>query len=380
MFNQLMDNRLDILIIGGGLAGLTNALHLLKLGFKVTLIEKNTYPKHKVCGEYVSNEVLPYLSWLGADLSKLGPTKISELLYSSPRGKAISCSLPLGGFGLSRYLMDDFLYRLAKERGGIVLEDLVDNVKFINNEFHVSTKNHGLIKSRIVVGAYGKRGILDQKLGRRFILKNSPWLAIKAHYRGDFPDTLVALHNFEGGYCGISKVEDDKINVCYLTDYKIFKKYKDIETHQKDILYKNPHIKEVLENCKRIIDIPLTIGQISFTEKKLVENHIIMIGDSAGLIHPLCGNGMALAIHSAKICAESIAGFLNGELKSREELEESYTKQWNNNFKTRIQMGRVLAKVFRWGRPTEPAMKILSYFPAVLPFVIKQTHGKPIQL
>lgn len=375
-----MDNRLDILIIGGGLAGLTNALHLLKLGFKVTLIEKNTYPRHKVCGEYVSNEVLPYLSWLGVDLSKLAPTEISELLYSSPSGQAIGCALPLGGFGVSRYLMDDFLYQLAKERGCIILEDLVENVTFINNEFDIFTKNHGLIKSRIVVGAYGKRGILDQKLGRRFILEKSPWLAIKAHYRGSFPDTLVALHNFEGGYCGISKVEDDKINICYLTDYKIFKKYKDIEAHQKDILYKNPHIKELLENCKRIMDTPLTIGQISFTEKKLVENHIVMIGDSAGLMHPLCGNGMALAIHSAKICAESIAGFLNGELKSRKELEEGYIKQWNRSFKRRMQMGRILAKVFKWGRPSEPIMKILSSFPAILPFVIKQTHGKPIQL
>src|SRR5690606_30134900 len=132
---------------------------------------------------------------------------------------------------------------------------------------------------------------LDQKMGRRFILQKSPWLAVKAHYRGDFPDTLVALHNFKGGYCGISKVEDDIINICYLTDYKIFKGYKDIEAHQKEVLYKNPHLKEVFENYKRIMDRPLTIGQISFNKKQIVENHIIMIGDSAGLIHPLCGNG-----------------------------------------------------------------------------------------
>lgn len=375
-----MENGIDILIIGGGLAGLTNALHLLKLGYKVTLIEKSHYPKHKVCGEYISNEVLPYLSWLGIDLSKLKPNKISELLYSSATGGNISCRLPLGGFGISRYALDYFLYQLAKERGCTIWEDIVENVTFINDEFTVSTKNRGSIKSKIVVGAYGKRGILDQKFGRRFILQKSPWLAIKAHYRGCFPDTLVALHNFDGGYCGVSKVEDDIINICYLTDYKIFKEYKDIEAHQKEVLYKNPYLKEIFENSKRVMDSPLTIGQISFTKKQIVENHIIMIGDSAGLIHPLCGNGMAMAIHSAKICAESITDFLAGELKSRKQFEQNYTKKWNRNFRRRMQIGKILASLFKENRLTEPTLKVLSYFPAILPLIIKQTHGKPIQI
>lgn len=375
-----MDTKIDILIIGGGLAGLTNALHLLKLGFNVTLIEKNKYPKHKVCGEYISNEVLPYLSWLGVDLHKFGPNKISKLLYSSPTGQAITCPLPLGGFGISRYVFDYFLYQLAEKRGCIILEDFVENVIFVNDEFTIYTKNCGFIKSKIVVGAYGKRGILDQKLGRKFILKKSPWLSIKAHYRGTFPNALVALHNFKGGYCGVSKVEDDKINICYLTDYKIFKEYRDIEAHQADVLCKNPYLQEVFRNCERIMDSPLTIGQISFTKKQIVENHIIMIGDSAGLIHPLCGNGMAMAIHSAKVCAESIAAFLNKELTSRKQLEENYTKEWNKNFKRRMQIGKVLAKVFKEERLTEPIMQVLNHFPSLLPLIIKQTHGKPIQI
>ena len=375
-----MDNEIDVLIIGGGLAGLTNALHLVKLGHKVTLIEKNRYPKHKVCGEYISNEVLPYLSWLGIDLSEVKPSKISELLYSSASGHKIICSLPLGGFGISRYTFDHFLYQLAKERGCVILEDLVEGVSFINDEFTISTKNHGVFKSRLVVGAYGKRAALDQKLRRQFILQKSPWLAIKAHYKGSFPDTLVALHNFEGGYCGVSKVEDDIINICYLTDYKIFKEYRDIETLQKRVLYKNPYLKDIFESSKRVMDSPLTIGQISFTKKQTIENHIIMIGDSAGLIHPLCGNGMAMAIHSAKICTESITDFLAGGLKSRKQFEQNYTEKWNRNFKRRMQIGKMLAVIFKEKRLTKPTMKVLSYFPTILPMIIKQTHGKPIQI
>ncbi|RZK61067.1 MAG: FAD-dependent oxidoreductase, partial [Pedobacter sp.] len=74
-----MPLKTEILIIGGGLAGLTASLHLNKLGFDVTLIEKSTYPQHKVCGEYISNEVLPYFNWLGIDIATFFPPQITDL-------------------------------------------------------------------------------------------------------------------------------------------------------------------------------------------------------------------------------------------------------------------------------------------------------------
>jgi len=77
----------EIAIVGGGLAGLTAAIHLSKLGYSITLIEKNTYPKHKVCGEYVSNEVIPYLNWLGIHPEILQPAQIEHLHFSTKNGK-----------------------------------------------------------------------------------------------------------------------------------------------------------------------------------------------------------------------------------------------------------------------------------------------------
>ena len=99
----------DVVIIGGGLAGLTTAIHLSKSGLEVTLIEKNEYPKHKVCGEYISNEVLPYLQWLGFQIFDLKPSHISKMEFSTASGKIISGDLPLGGFGISRYVLDNYL-------------------------------------------------------------------------------------------------------------------------------------------------------------------------------------------------------------------------------------------------------------------------------
>jgi menaquinone-9 beta-reductase len=365
-------------IIGGGLAGLTAGIHLSKIGVQVTIIEKNSYPKHKVCGEYISNEVLPYLNFLDLDIQSLKPTKISQLQFSTTNGKTINTILPLGGFGISRYVLDEYLYKKAISNGCKIIQDNVENVVFTDDEFKITTSNNTSFRSNVVIGAYGKRSNLDQNLNRNFIQKKSNWLAVKAHYSGTFDSNLVGLHNFDGGYCGVSKVEGNKINICYLADYNTFKQYKNIEDYQKNIVSKNSFLKEILENSSLLFDKPLTISQISFEEKKAVENHILMIGDTAGLIHPLCGNGMAMAIHSAKIVSELIEKFYNAEIKTRLELENQYQKQWNFNFKKRLKMGRLISNILQKPKLSEVLMRLLIIFPFLLSFIIKKTHGKPL--
>lgn len=370
----------DVVIIGGGLAGLTSAIHLSKSGLKVTLIEKNEYPKHKVCGEYISNEVLPYFRWLDLEISDLKPSHISKMEFSTAKGKIISGNLPLGGFGISRYELDNYLYQKAIENGCQVIQDSVTDIQFIENEFRVFTSDMSEFKSKIVIGAFGKRSNIDLKLNRHFIQINSPWLAVKAHYSGDFPDQLVGLHNFKGGYCGVSKVENKKINICYLADYTTFKQYKNIEEFQLKVVCENPHLKTIFENCTILFDKPITISQISFEKKEVVKNHILMIGDTAGLIHPLCGNGMAMAIHSAKIVSELIVDFFDNKISSRKDLEEKYTREWNRNFKNRLATGRFLSKIMQNANLAAFFMQLLAIFPSLLPKIIKKTHGKPIIL
>lgn len=375
-----MKTNIDVIIIGGGLAGLTSAIHLSKFGLKVILIEKNDYPKHKVCGEYISNEVLPYFKGLGLEISDLEPSVISKLEFSTAKGKIISGDLPLGGFGISRYELDYYLSKKAILNGCQIIQDIVIDIQFLDDEFNISTSNNLEFKSRIVLGAFGKRSNIDQKLNRNFFLKNSPWLAVKAHYYGEFPNDLVGLHNFKGGYCGVSKVESNVINVCYLADYESFKEYKNIEEFQLQVICKNPQLKTIFENCKLIFEKPLTISQISFHKKNTVENHILMIGDTAGLIHPLCGNGMAMAIHSAKIASELVIDFLEQKISTRQVFEEKYSQVWNENFKSRLATGRFLSKILQKEKLAAVLIQLLVIFPSLLPKIIKKTHGKPIIL
>lgn len=368
----------DVVVIGGGLAGLTSAIHLAKANLKVLLIEKNSYPKHKVCGEYVSNEVLPYLKFLGFNPLEFRAKQILNFELTTHNNKSIKANLPLGGFGMSRYEMDFQLYQLALKNGVEVIKDSVIDVNFEIDNFKVETKSNDIFQSKLVIGAFGKRSNLDVKFNRKFIAKKSPYLGVKTHVSGDFPDDKVALHNFKGGYCGVSKVENNHINLCYITDFKVFKKYKDIDAFQNEVVFKNSALKEIFENTKPQFKQPLTISQISFQTKSPIENHIIMCGDTAGMIHPLCGNGMGMAIRSSQLASNLIIDYLQGNIESRKELEKRYTKRWYRTFRLRLRAGHTIAYLFRqvWLAPI--LLNGLRLFPFLLPMIIKMTHGKPM--
>ncbi len=374
----MTDQNFDVIVIGGGLAGLTSAIHLAKTKFRVLLVEKNDYPKHKVCGEYVSNEVLPYLEYLGFNPFEFGAKQISNFELTTHNNKSIKANLPLGGFGMSRYEMDYQLFQLALKNGVEVIMDSVIDVNFEVDTFYIDTKLNQQFQSKIVIGAFGKRSNLDVKFKRKFITKTSPYLGVKMHVSGNFPEDKVALHNFKGGYCGVSKVENNHINLCYITDFEAFKKYKDIEAFQNEVLFKNSALKEIFSTTESQFEQPLTISQISFETKNPIENHIIMCGDTAGMIHPLCGNGMGMAIRSAQLASQLIIDYLQGKIESRSALETTYIKLWYKTFSLRLKAGHTIAYLFRqvWLAPI--LLNALRIFPFLLPKIIKMTHGKPM--
>ena len=368
----------DVIIVGGGLAGLTAALHLSRHNVKVCLLEKNKYPSHKVCGEYVSNEVIPYLASLGIDPYSAGAKRISNFQITNIKGTKIKANLPLGGFGLSRYAFDNILYEALKEEATIVFDNVQDII-FEKNGFVVTTLKGKKIASEHVLGAFGKRSNLDKSFRREFIQKKSPWLAVKNHYNYDMGDDLVALHNFNGGYCGLSKTEENVVNACYLTTFKSFKKYGDIEVFQREEISKNPFLKKFFKEARPVFKKPLTISQISFEEKNAVENHIFMIGDSAGLIHPLCGNGMAMAIRGAQIFSELYLDAKKNRIMDRKLLENAYSISWEKEFGLRLKTGRIIQKALMNPISSKLGFSLAKTFPSIVPKLIEKTHGKIAQ-
>lgn len=365
--------RYDIAIIGGGLAGLTAALHLSQNSYRVIVLEKNNYPHHKVCGEYVSNEVLPYLKSLGIDPFKKKAKKINQLLITNHKGKRVEVKLPLGGFGISRYTLDHYIYEKVKSRAEIVHET-VTNILCQQDYTTIKTLSKKKIEATYIIGAFGKRSQLDKALKRKFIQKKTPWMAVKGHFKYSFPENLVALHHFEGGYCGFSKVETNHLNFCYLVNNHIFSKFKNIEDFQGKWMRKNPALDSFFNNAQPVFEKPLTISQISFDRKKPVENHIFMIGDSASLIHPLCGNGMAMAIKSAKILSET---FIDNKNASQTTLENIYTSKWKKEFTNRLRAGSTLQKLVLNPKLLSLGISLGNYNQQWIRYAISKTHGKP---
>ena len=104
-----------------------------------------------------------------------------------------------------------------------------------------------------------------------------------------------------------------------------------------------------------------------------------MMGDTAGLIHPLCGNGMAMAIHSAKLASEQTIDFLKNQT-SRQEMEKNYSLNWNKNFKQRLWYGRILGMILEHSKLSEVLTNLTTHLPFLLPIIIKKTHGKEITM
>ena len=372
----------DVLIIGGGLAGLVSAIELARQQHTVTLIERKTYPFHKVCGEYVSNEVRAYVESLGVNLAGLGAATITRFQFSSPSGKLLEAQLDLGGFGISRYTLDYELYRLAQDAGvQFILGKQAENVTFADDAFTVELADQTL-SARQVIGTFGKRSKLDKQLNRAFMERpgsasRSPYIGVKYHVLMDYPDDLIALHNFHDGYCGMSAIEAGKFCVCYLTTRENLRQHGTIPAMEQAILYRNPHLKRVFEQAEFLYDKPEVINEISFAPKRAVENHILMAGDSAGLITPLCGNGMAMAIHGAKLVSHLTDRFLRNEF-SRAELEQHYQAGWNDRFARRLWVGRTVQKLFGDEWLSELAATAFGTFKPMLRGVMRQTHGSVV--
>lgn len=369
----------DVAIIGGGLAGLALSIQCARAGLNTALFEKEKYPFHRVCGEYISFESWNFLQELGLPLSDMELPHINKLVVSAPSGKIIRESLSPGGFGISRFTLDFDLYNLAVSAGVHVHQSTrVMDVVYSKDSFNIfSNKNE--CSARIVAGAFGKRSNLDIRWKRSFIRqrpgKLNHYIGVKYHIQTDFPKDQIALHNFHNGYCGISAIEDDKYCFCYLTNADNLRKNKnDIHQMEDNVLKRNPHLERIFRTANFLYREPLTISQISFHRKSQVDNHVLMVGDAAGLITPLCGNGMSIALHSSKIAFEEISTYFQG-MFSRFEMEQQYALRWENNFSRRMQTGRMIQRFFGSETATASLIAFLRPFPSITQFLIRQTHG-----
>jgi flavin-dependent dehydrogenase len=283
----------------------------------------------------------------------------------------------LGGFGISRYTLDYKLFTIAKKLGVDIKEGCTVN-DVHHQQLHT---NAGNFSANIIVGSWGKRSKMDASLMRNFLQphnrKLNNYVGVKYHIEADLPENVIELHNFKNGYCGISKIEDNKYCICYLVSGQELKlAHGNIQQLQENVLMKNPYLQKYFSQFPSLYAKPLTISQISFEPKTLTEQGIIMAGDAAGLITPLCGNGMSMAMHASYLLAQQLIAYFDGN-QSKEMLIKNYSNDWQQHFSSRLKTGRFIQSLF--GNPflTNIAIPLLKPFPFVINALVKSTHGKP---
>lgn len=373
-------NFYDVAVIGGGLAGLALGIQSARKGYKTILFEKDDYPRHKVCGEYISLESKPFLESIGIPISKMDLPQIDQFLATDVYGNQYPFKLPLGGFGISRFQLDDLLYKVAMQVGVIVCtREKVNNVKVMADVFNIETDKGGY-SARFAAGSYGKRSNIDIKWQRPFIVKPlgklQNFIGVKYHIRFPFPTDTIALHNFKDGYCGISQIEGGKCCLCYLTTAQNLKESNNsIPEMERGILFQNPALKKIFESAEFLYEEPLVISQISFAKKDLVENNVLMLGDAAGMIPPLCGNGISMALHSSKMVYEIMDLFLQHKMTLKE-MEKAYAVVWKKRFSARLRIGRLVQRLFGRNQMTRFFLQSMRRLPFLAKLVIKSTHGE----
>jgi flavin-dependent dehydrogenase len=358
----------DAAIIGGGLAGTSAAIHLARQGVRVVLLEAKTYPHHKVCGEFFSPECRILLDDLGV---RIQPVLIDTAEITAPDGTSWESPFPDTAIGISRYVIDQIMAEQAQAYGAEVREATpVTGIEgSLKEDFTLHTRS-GSIQARTVIAAHGKRSSFDRALNRPFMQKAQPFVALKNHFYGAPLPNRVELHVFPGGYCGMSEVENGMANVCLLVQQDVFQRHGAITPFITWMQTQNPRLHRWLSSAEPVHEW-LSIAQVPFVRKNVVQGDMLMTGDAAGLITPLAGSGMGMALQGGLLAADYTSQYLNGTLQ---DLAPAYSRAWQQKFSSRLRLGRFLQHFMLEPRLLTPGLHLMNKIPPLGKFLLNHTR------
>lgn len=302
-----------ILVAGGGLAGSAVATALAQAGIAVTLVERETAPVHKICGEFLSAEAQIYLRRLGLDIGPLGGAVISQLRLI--RGnKEITTTLPFQGLGLSRFTLDEALLNHAAASGAAIQRGHA--IRGIANGA-VDIKEFGTIHPETLFLATGKhelRGMKRNSASPDDLIGFKTYFRLTPQAQANLKDH-IDLILFQDGYAGLQLVEGGLANFCLLIGRARFQhaggNWAGLLDH---LLQSSPYLARQLAGAAEMLQQPLSIYRVPFgfihKPEKTDPSEVFRLGDQAGVIQSFTGDGMSIALHSAALAVEY---YLNGQ-------------------------------------------------------------------
>ena len=348
-----MTETADAVVVGAGPAGSSAATVLCGRSRKVLLLEKDVFPRHKVCGEFLSADALPSLERIGARELVLRATqeRMTRGSLHLSGGRAVSFPLPEPALGISRFRLDDLLAGRAREAGAdvrfgarVIGAEPAGKTGFRVRFVHRQAEH--AVEARAVIGAWGRWDALDRSLARSFLV-GSRFFGWSRDYAGAGSSFAgeVRLYLFSGGYCGLSRVEGGAVNLAGVVSEAAWKRAGGGWPAVLDSARgSNAQLDSDLSTLAAGPVGFLGTGPVFFTAKPPTENGILMAGDAAGVLDPFSGEGQSAALASGILAAETVERQLSGEL-SREECGRAYEREWRRRFSRRFAWSAVFRRL-----------------------------------
>jgi menaquinone-9 beta-reductase len=322
----------DLIVAGAGPAGSACAITAARAGARVLLLDKDKFPRHKVCGEFVSSESLRLLeSLLGHERFQMQPQVTSARIFLD--GKTISFPLAPAARSIPRFDLDAALLEAARKSGaqaeeGVTVQDVAENGVF-------TVRSAGkAFTAKAVVNATGRWSQLTQyEAGGK-----EKWLGLKAHFSESPPMQSVDLYFFRGGYCGVTPVDGRSVNACAMVQAGVARSLPEVFAAHPELSCRSKDWEPLFPS--------VTTSPLYFRKPETCHRGMVLAGDAAGFIDPFAGDGISLALQSGTLAATALRSFLEGKgslAESQERYGATYLKKLAPAFRNAARLRAALA-------------------------------------
>ncbi len=361
------DPQFDLAIVGAGPAGTSCAITAARLGASVALFEAKDFPRHRVCGEFVSAESLNVLASLLQDVPAartLFQTAPAIRLHPSfaQRASDRSRRLAAPALSISRYELDALLWEAARQAGVVTHSNCEVMGVEGDGAFMLQTSSGIRIARALIVAA----GRWSQFTPDRTVPPGPKWIGLKAHFGEAWTEPCTDLYFFPDGYCGVQPVSDGVVNACAMVR-------SDRATSLEDVFRLHPRLARRAATWRSIMQ-PVSTAPLVYREPQAVRGNTVFVGDAAAFIDPFAGDGISIALRSGQAAAECLNQFLGGE-NSLPAAVAAYEREYRMQFAPLISSAARVRWLFSLPAIAKPAVFELLRLPGLMPYLIRKTRS-----
>jgi flavin-dependent dehydrogenase len=355
----------DLAIVGGGPAGASAAITAARFGARVALLEAGEFPRHKVCGEFVSAESLDILRDLLRDVPQAAGVlraapAVDEVRLLLDHAFTAAPVLPTG-LSIARYDLDHLLWQAA-QKNGVCARSSCDVRSVESRSPFALVTSAGTVEASAVIVAAGRWSRFRPKVAVR---SGPKWVGFKAHYREETPAHSSDLYFFDHGYCGVQPVAAGVVNACAIVR-------SDRATSLPGVFALQPALAERSCGWQPITE-PVTTAPIIYRPPEPVRGNLIFVGDAAAFIDPFVGDGISIALRTGQLAARQLWPVLK-KSASLASAVAGYQKKYEQQFVPLITAASWIRPLLSWPKPAQFAVLELLRVPGVMPYLIRRTR------